>query len=273
MTTWHDIAEAIELEAPLALQEDYDNSGLQVEAAVAADITDIVITLDVTEAVVEEAARLGAQMVVSHHPLLFRPLRKLTAGDYVSATVRAAVRHDITLYAAHTNLDNAPRGVNDKLASVLQLQDLKPLVPMPSEKLQRTKLSADDCARCGSGLIGKLPTSMTADRFVVWVKDKLHAPYIKYNVDAPELVERVAICGGAGGSFISAAVRGGADAYVTGEVGYHPFFGHHDLLIAEAGHFETEQYTAQLLCSIIEKNFPGVRCHISAHLAAPTAVK
>jgi dinuclear metal center YbgI/SA1388 family protein len=270
MTTWRNIARTIEGVAPLVLQEDYDNSGLQAESAAEVEVTDLLITLDVTEEVVAEAVRLGAQMVVSHHPLLFRPLRRVTTSDYVSRTLRAALRADITLYAAHTNLDNAPRGVNARLASVLGLSDVRPLLPLPADKLQRSGLTAEEQAGAGSGMVGLLPEAMSAEDFVRYVKERLHAPAVKYNVDGPQTIRRVALCGGAGGSFISAAVRSDADAYLTGEVGYHPFFGHPELLILEAGHFETEQYTAQLLRELIEAAHPGVRCHLSEHLMAPT---
>ncbi len=272
-TTWREIAQALERVAPLSLQEEYDNSGLQVESATAAPVTDVLLTLDVTAAVVEEAAQLGAQMVVSHHPLLFRPLRRLTTSDYVSDTVRAAIRADITLYAAHTNLDNAPRGVNYRLAEVLGLQSVTPLVALSAEQLQRSGFPAELQSRCGSGLIGELPQALSASDFIDYVKERLHAPCIKYNVEATPRVRRVALCGGAGGSFIGAAQRRGADAYLTGEVGYHPFFGHPELLILEAGHFETEQYTVPLLRDLIHEACPDVRCHISVHTAAPTSVR
>lgn len=274
VATWRTIAKALEQTAPLALQEDYDNSGLQVESSTEAEVTDVLLTLDVTEATVDEAARIGAQMIVSHHPLLFRPLRRVTTTDYVSATLRAAIRADITLYAAHTNLDNAPRGVNRMLAEVLALEHCTPLLPLGAEQLQRSGLTAEQQTEAGTGLVGDLPQALSAEAFVDYVKQRLHAPCIKFNTEgAQREIRRVALCGGAGGSFIGAAERRGADAYLTGEVGYHPFFGHPNLLILEAGHFETEQYTVRLLQRLIEEACPEVRCHVSAHSVAPTEVR
>jgi dinuclear metal center YbgI/SA1388 family protein len=273
VATWRTIAKALEQAAPLALQEEYDNSGLQVESSTVAEVTDVLLTLDVTQATVDEAVQTGAQMIVSHHPLLFRPLRRVTASDYVSATLRAAIRADITLYAAHTNLDNAPRGVNEMLAEVLGLEDCTPLLPLETDRLQRAGFTPDQQAQTGTGLIGNLAQPLSAEAFVDYIKQRLHAPCIKFNTNGPREIRRVALCGGAGGSFIGAAERRGADAYLTGEVGYHPFFGHPNLLILEAGHFETEQYTVRLLQRLIEAACPEVHCHISAHSVAPTEVR
>ena len=277
-----DIARAIERIAPLALQEDYDNAGLQVgdpEAEVGA----VLVALDVTEETVAEAyaltaertrsgvarGREGVTMIVSHHPLVFRPLRRLTPADYVGRTVIAAVRADVALYAAHTNLDNAAGGVNSRIADVLGLTDVQPLVPLPAGRA--AGLPADVAARCGSGAVGMLPEAMTEEAFVRLVKERFRCPCVKHNRTGRP-VRRVALCGGAGGGFIRDALRSGADAYLTGEVGYHPFFGQTDLLILEAGHYETEQYTVGLLTDLLREAFPGLDVHPTLHPARPIAV-
>lgn len=277
-----DIARAIERIAPLMLQEDYDNAGLQVGDP-DAEVGAVLVALDVTEETVAEAYALTAQralgeakgaqgvtMIVSHHPLIFRPLRRLTPGDYVGRTVLAAVRAGVALYAAHTNLDNAPGGVNSRMADVLGLTDVTPLVPLPA---QRTAgLPADMAARCGSGAVGTLPHAMPEEDFVRLVKERFGCPCIKHN-RVGGAIRRVALCGGAGGSFIAQAQRSGADAYLTGEVGYHPFFGQTDLLVIEAGHYETEQYTVPLLQELLQQAFPTLDVRPTLHPARPIVVE
>ncbi len=266
--TVNDIARAIEAIAPLQLQEDYDNAGIQCGDP-DREVGRILVALDVTEDTVAEARQLGAGIIVSHHPLIFRPLRKITPRDYVSRTVMAAIRADISLYAAHTNLDNAAGGVNYRMAEVLGLKKLSPLEALPDERT--AGMSPEQAKGCGSGLMGELEEPLGEKAFIDLVKEKFHCPVVKHNVTGHP-VRRVALCGGAGGSFISAALRRKADAFLTGEVGYHPFFGHPDLLIVEAGHYETEQFTCNLLRDIILKAFPEADVQITRQPANPVRV-
>ncbi len=268
MTLQQEITSFIERQAPLRLQEEYDNSGLQV-GDLRQGVTHILISLDVTEETVAEARTLGAEMIVSHHPILFRPLRKITPGDYIGRTVMAAIRAGITLYAAHTNLDNAPKGVNYKIAETLGLAAVKPLAPLPSDRTD--SLPEDFAAGCGSGVIGDLSRAMDGRDFVDLVKEKFHCPCIKHTA-APHEIRRVALCGGAGSFLINAAIRQQADAFLTGEVGYHAFFGHPELMILEARHYETEQYTCQLLAEMIKGMFPDIKCTLSRRQPHPVSV-
>lgn len=247
------IIDAIERVAPLQLQEDYDNAGLQCGNP-QRGVSRVLCCLDVTEAVVEEAIAIHAEMVVSHHPLLFRPVRQISAqGDYISRTLYKALTHDIVIYAAHTNLDNAPMGVNRMMANALQLEDQKPLAPLPVGRL--TGLDPEFAAGCGSGRIGFLPQPLSAEDFVQLVRSRFAADAIRLNNDAlserPSVIRKVALCGGSGGDFIADAEREGADAYLTGEVGYHRMFGHSSVLLVEAGHFETEHEVSELLAQLV----------------------
>ncbi len=235
------IISALEDFAPLALQDGFDNAGLQIGLPQDVDATGVLLCLDVTEAVIDEAVGRGCNMVVSHHPLLFHPLKSISGKDYVERVVIKAIQHGITLYAAHTNLDNAPGGVNHKMAEKLQLTDLKWLEP---------KVGMEG----GSGLIGMLPTTMTPQAFIQMVKNIFRIETVRYNEWAGQQVRRVALCGGAGAFLISKAIENDADAFITGEIGYHRFFGHEEeLLMMEVGHFESEQYTLELFREIINK--------------------
>ena len=123
-----EILQAIEQLAPLPLQDDFDNSGLQVGDQ-GKEATGVLLAIDVTENVVEEAIALGCNLIISHHPIAFRPFKSLTGKTYVERCIMMAIRHDIVIYAAHTNLDNALGGVNYKLAEMLELQQVNILQP------------------------------------------------------------------------------------------------------------------------------------------------
>ena len=140
------IIDALEDFAPLALQDGFDNAGLQIGLPQDVDATGVLLCLDVTEAIIDEAVSRGCNMVVSHHPLLFHPLKSISGKDYVERVVIKAIQKGITLYAAHTNLDNAPGGVNHKMAEKLQLASLEWLEPKQA-------------LEGGSGLVGELPTA------------------------------------------------------------------------------------------------------------------
>lgn len=251
--TVQNIAEIIETIAPLGLQESYDNSGLQCGDP-QHEVTHIMTVLDVTEDVIEEAHRLGCQMIVSHHPLLFRGTKCINPRhDYISRCLMLAIRYDIALYAAHTNLDNAFGGVNYRLGNVLGLQDVKPLIPSVQGEGH------------GTGLIGTLEEEMPANEFLKTVRERLNCKSIAHNGTGPDKVRSVALCGGAGSDFIKDAERAGADAYITGEARYHEYFGHPDILFVTAGHFQTEQFTVQLLKEIIE-NRANVEVHCNHNI-------
>ena len=123
-----EIATALEMFAPLPLQDGFDNAGLQI-GLTDAEVTGVLLCLDVTEAVVDEAVALGYNLIVSHHPLIFSPLKRITGGNYVERCVIKALANGIAIYSAHTNLDNAPGGVNYRIAEKLGLQNVRILAP------------------------------------------------------------------------------------------------------------------------------------------------
>lgn len=155
------ITAALEAWAPRSLQEDYDNSGLQVGDP-EAEITSALVCLDCTEAVVEEAARHGCGLIISHHPVIFRGLKSLSGGGYVERTILAAIRHGIALYAIHTNLDNVVTGVNAEIAARIGLKQLRVLAPKPGQLRKLVVFAPKDHAEAvrsalfsaGAGSIG-----------------------------------------------------------------------------------------------------------------------
>ncbi len=259
-----DIASLIEQKAPLQLQESYDNAGLQVGDP-EQEVTGVISTLDVTEETVRLAIGKGANLIVSHHPLLFHGTKQINPRkDYISRVIIAAIQHNIAIYSAHTNLDNAPDGVNYKIGEVLGLQKISPLAPL--SPAQTAGLSSDFVQACGSGIIGEFPSPLSVAGLAKLVKEKLHIEALQSNaadVDSEKRITRLALCGGAGDDFIGDAIRAGADAYLTGEVGYHLFFGHPEILILCGGHFETEQYTPSLLRDWILSRYPSLKVEVA----------
>lgn len=248
-----EVIDALELFAPLPLQESYDNAGLQV-GLTEADCSGALLCLDVTEDVVEEAARRGCNLIVAHHPLLFHGLRQVSDRDYIQRTVVKAIRLGITIAAMHTNIDNAEGGVNYRIADILGLTDVRFLTA------ERT--IAMGGVKGGSGVIGSLPQPMAAVAFIKEVKRRFHAATAMTNAPLTRPIRRVALCGGAGAEFLADAVKAGADAYITGEMHYHDYFGHDDeLQIIVLGHYETEQYTPQIFRAVIAARFPQLPLH------------
>ena len=239
------IAAALENFAPLPLQEGYDNAGLQC-GLTASECSGALLCLDVTEAVVQEAVDRGYNLIVAHHPLLFRGLKRVSDSTYVERTLRKAIQNDVAIYAAHTNLDNAKGGVNYEIAQHLGLQDVEFLEP-----IARGEQPA------GSGLVGNLPQPMEAMDFLRWLKQEFKVENVHFSRGPQTQVQRIAFCGGAGDFLIDRAKSVGADIFFTGEIGYHYYFGHeNEIWLAALGHYQSERYTIDLLQRILKEQFP-----------------
>ena len=235
------IIDALEDFAPLALQDSYDNAGLQIGLTKDAEISGVLLCLDVTEDVIDEAITLGCNMIVSHHPLLFKPLKSISGKDYIERCVVKAIKNDITIYAAHTNLDSAHDGVNYKIAEKLQLTNVQWLAPKEG-------------TNAGEGIVGEFISPMPKDEFLQFVKRTFNVEALRYNNWQGKEIKKVAVCGGSGNFLIPAAIGKGCDAFITGEIGYHRFFGYeNELLLLELGHYESERYTIEILRDIIKK--------------------
>lgn len=236
---------ALERLAPLHLQDEWDNSGLQVGFP-EAEIQRILVCLDVTEAVVDEAIAGGFDVIVSHHPLLFKALRQVSDATYQQRCVVKALCAGISIYSAHTSLDNAPGGVNHRIAALLGLQDLCWLSPREGE------------ADAGSGLIGRLPEPEGDAAFLSRVSRTFGVACLRYSALDGRQIRRVALCGGAGAFLLPEAVRAGADCFLSGEFHYHDYFETGGLLLAELGHYQSEQFTQDLLLEYLLETFPGL---------------
>lgn len=252
-----EVAALIERFAPLALQEEYDNSGLNV-GSYEAEVTGVLLCVDVTEAVLDEARTLGANLIVSHHPLLFHPLRQLVDADYVQRIAARALREGVSLYAAHTNLDSAPGGLSFRLGGQLGLQEMQVLDPNPA------------FPGAGFGVVGLLPEARPMADYLREVQAKLQVGAVRYSELCRQTVRRVAICTGAGGSLIRKAAAAGADLYVSADFRYNDFFtSAPSMVIADVGHFESEYCAIGLLSDIIPKKIATFAVHKSVHSTNP----
>ncbi len=247
-----EVVDALERFAPLPLQEDFDNAGLQV-GLTEAEVSGALLCLDVTEHVIDEAVALGCNLVVSHHPLIFHALRRISNGDPVQRMVMKAIKSGVTIVSMHTNMDNAKGGVNFRIASKMNLQGCGFFARKVVDGIE-----------CGSGVVGTLPEPMAADDFVIMLKRTFDVECVQCNALLRRPISRVAVCGGAGAFLLGDALREKADAFVTGEMRYHEFFGHdQQIQIAVIGHYQSEQYTNEIFKSIIEEECPGVKVFLT----------
>lgn len=248
-----DILGALEEFAPLALQDGYDNAGLQIGLAEDAEATGVLLSLDVTEEVVNEAVLRGCNLIVSHHPLMFHPVKSFAGKTHVERAILKAIKNDIAVYASHTNLDVAYGGVNFKMAEKLGLQKAEFLSG------RENYVSGDKTFTAGEGIIATLPEAVSKREFMEQVKEVFRLKSLRVNNANPKTIKRVALCGGNGASLIPQAIEKGADVFITGEIGYHRFFGYEkDILLLEIGHYESEQYTIELLRDLITKAAPSL---------------
>lgn len=319
--------------APSMYQEGYDNAGLIVGNP-ETEISNVLLCLDSTEEVIDEAIELGCNLVIAHHPIVFKGLKRFNGRNYVERVVMKAIKNDIAIYAIHTNLDNVYRqGVNAKIAEKLGLkntrilapkQGLKKLVaylhpnyvdavrngiyavgggsinglkehshvtvgvshqdgasnaevklevvfpidrqgqvlqalqqhyPIENPAYEITSIDNNN-TQLGAGMIGVLEEPIAESVFLKQVKKVMKTGAVRHTKLRNRRVRTVAVCGGSGGFLLKQAIRQKADVFITADYKYHEFFdADGQIVIADIGHFESEQYTIELLHEIISKKF------------------
>ncbi len=254
---------ALEQFAPLPLQESWDNAGLQI-GLTEADVSGALLCLDVTENVIDEAIAKGCNLVVSHHPLLFRGLKQVSDVNDVQRTVRKAIKHDVCVISMHTNMDNAKGGVNFKIAERLGAQIPAPCYSLASPLLLPSNALATPTQEKVPFVLADLPQPLAAEAFIALVKERFGVKCAMCNELLQRPIRKVAICGGAGDFMLDEAIAAGADAFITGEMHYHVYFGHEQQIqICVIGHYESEQFTSEIFQEIIQKECPGVPTFIA----------
>lgn len=361
MITIGDVVRYLDDLAPPAYQEDYDNSGLLTGDPGLA-VTSVLVTLDCTEEVVHEAIAVGANLVIAHHPIIFRGLKKLTGRNYVERTVIKAIKHDIAIFAIHTNLDNVYSGVNRKIAEQIGLKNLKVLEPkketlaklvtfipkenadevlaalhaagagnignykncsftvegtgtfMPTgtaephvgemgiqEKVNEVRAElifpihlkgrvmealktshpyeeiayyiqelVNENQEAGSGMVGDLEEEEEPIEFLKRLKSSMHTNCVRHTSIVKPVVKRVAVCGGSGSFLLPAAIRSGADVFVSADFKYHEFFDSDGrIIIADIGHYESEQFTKELISEVLREKFRTFAINFSKTVTNP----
>lgn len=256
-----EIAKAIEDFAPLSLKEDWDNPGLQVGDP-EMEVTAVLLCLDVTEEILKEAKKRDCNMIVSHHPLIFGGLKRLTGATPTERIAADALRDNIAIYSAHTNLDSAYEGVSYEMAHMLGMKDCRPL-----EK----SVTGDETQ--GLGIVGIVSPTPKLE-FLRKVKETFEVKDLRYSAQTPGIVVRkVALCGGSGGSLIKNALRSGADVYICGDLKYHDFTSYgSDILLADIGHFESELCSRKVLSRTIRSEHPECLIYFSECEKSPIGV-
>lgn len=339
-----DLIRFLEAVAPPSYQESYDNAGLIVGQR-DMEVSGVITCLDSTEAVIDEAIAKGCNLVVAHHPIVFKGLKRLNGSNYVERVVIKAIQHNIAIYAIHTNLDNVyNNGVNAKIAERLGLEGTRILAPkkemlklvtyVPQEHLPalRTAIVAAGAVpthlqdresfatsgqttegveqyrlellvpsalkgkvqsaltqnhpssaplvewsgihatdpMIGSGMIGHLAKAMDEVEFLGFLKAKMEVGCIKHTALFDKPIKKVAVCGGAGGFLLRAAIAKGADVFITSDYKYHEFFDADGrIIIADIGHYESEQYTIDLLYELISEKFINFAVHRTEVITNP----
>ena len=241
----------IEEFAPLFLQENWDNSGLCIGSP-EDSVSSVLLGLDCTPELVDEAISCGADMIVTHHPLIFSGLKKISPEDKVGEAVIKAIKAGISIYAAHTSADKVIAGVSGAMAARLGLKDVAIL--------------DEDGDGTGLGVVGNLPEAMAAEDVIRLVKDRFGLKAMRASRPVDGMIERIALCGGSGGSLIKAARRSGAQLYISGDISYHNFFTEDGFMIMDIGHYESEIEIVDILFSLIKKNFPTFAVRITQNI-------
>ncbi len=251
-----DIIRAVEEFAPLGIQENWDNSGLCIGSE-DDETGSVLVGFDCTPELIDEAVERGCDMVVTHHPLIFRGLKRIQGGDPVSDAVIKAVRSGVAVYAAHTTADKVIAGVSGAMARRLGLRDI---------------VLMEDEGGFGLGAVGTLPQPMTGEEAIAFVKERFGLKALRCSRPVAR-IEKVAMCGGAGASEIDAARATGAQLYISGDISYHHFFTPEGFMVMDIGHFESEVEIVGILSKVISEKFPTFAVRISDNLGRSNPVR
>lgn len=255
MPTFREIISTIESFASPSLQESWDNTGWQLlPMDPDSQCSGVMTCLDVTPEVIAEAKAKGCDLIISHHPLIFKGIKHLTGATQVEASVIDAIRSGIAVYSSHTALDSAPQGVSHRLGEMLGLTDTHVLAPQPGSPLT------------GLGIIGKFTSPLSRIEVISRVKNVYGSPVVRCSsgVDAPAMITTLALSSGSGGEFIPLAIASEADAYITSDTRYHDFVDYgKSIFIIDTGHFESEKCTKSIFSTIISENFPNFAVRMS----------
>lgn len=246
--------------APLSHAEGFDNVGLLV-GDFNTDVSGILVTLDSLEVTVDEAIAKNCNLIVSFHPIIFSGLKKLNGSTYVERIVLKAIKNNIAIYAMHTALDNIKNGVSGKIGEVLGLKNTEILIPKSNLNTHET---------IGMGMIGELDSTMSENQFLQFVKTTMKTECIRHSELLGKSIKKVAVLGGSGSFAIENAIAQNADVYISSDFKYHDFFkAEKQILLMDIGHYESEQFTKNLLVEYLTKKFTNFAIILSEKSTNP----
>ncbi|NLX40399.1 MAG: Nif3-like dinuclear metal center hexameric protein [Bacteroidales bacterium] len=237
-----DIALIIEEFAPLGTQEPWDNSGFCIGSP-EQEIKGVMIGFDCTPELIEAAVAVGANMVITHHPLIFAGVKKINPDTFIGKCITLAITNGVVIYSVHTNADKAEGGVTALMALRLGLQNIEPL--------DETSLA----------LVGTLPSPVEPQELSTFVKKAFGVERLRSSRLIEEPVSRVAVCAGSGSSFIPQAMEAGAQLFITGDLSYHHYFCSEGFVVMDIGHYESERDIVDKLYEILSKKIPTFAIH------------
>ena len=245
-----EIITRLELLSPPSFAENWDNVGLLV-GRYDQEITSIYLALDVTDKVIEEAISCGADMIITHHPLIFSGLKSITEEDFIGRRVRKLIGEDICYYAMHTNFDVL--GMADAAGEALNLCNMQVL---------HTTFE-DDISKEGFGRYGALPRTMTLRECAEYVKKQFQISNVLVYGDLNAMVDVAAVCPGSGKDFMEDAIKVGADVYITGDISHHAGIDAvaQKLMVIDAGHYGIEKIFIPYMKDFVKKQIPGVKVY------------
>ncbi len=242
-----EIIKVLNEDVPECLQDSWDNSGLQVEGTVK-EVKRIYIAMDLTDKVIDDAIEKNVDMIITHHPLIFSPIKRVTTGDFIQKRLIKLIKNDIVYYAMHTNFDKVYMG--ELAAKQLGIQF--------NENLEDTDKFDSKCF--GYGKVGTLPESMTVLQLCEWVKEKFEIPNVKVFGDESSVVSKVAIMPGSGKSFVNEAVEKNVDVMITGDIDHHTGIDAlaRNLIIIDGGHYGIEHIFVKFVEKYINEKFTDI---------------
>jgi dinuclear metal center YbgI/SA1388 family protein len=249
----YEIIEMLETLSPVNFAEDWDNIGL-LAGRRDKDVNCVYIALDATDEVVEDAINVGADMLITHHPLIFKKMGRINTDDFIGRRVYSLIRNDISYYAMHTNFD--VMGMADAAADELGLKN--------REVLDVTY--EDDISKEGCGRVGSLKECMSVEELAKLVKIKFNVPNVRVFGDLGDIVKVAAIIPGSGGSFIDNAINMGADVIITGDISHHDGIDAvaRGLVVIDAGHYGIEKLFIPYMEEFIKREMHGIKIYKAA---------
>ncbi len=259
-STVADIIGVMEKVAPSGLAETWDNPGLQV-GSIDWPVKRVMVALDPSLEVLENAVKESADMLITHHPLIFKPIKSVDVGTSVGHIIELAIRNRLSIFSAHTNLDSAADGLNDILVSHIGLENVSVL------DVNKSMTSSATEEANGLGRIGDLPFKTDLASLCRYLKQALHLESIRM-IGAPEFpVSRVAVCCGSGSSLLDRFFASGAQVFITGDVRYHDARSteEKELALIDIGHFNSEHLVVKSLSSRLTRLLQTLNPDISVH--------